>query len=142
MSGFLHLLLLFCAGNQTRSECGTVNEALDQIATRETPKSAGETSNGRPMRLAYFVPEFPGQTHIFFWREIIELEKLGVDVHLFSTRLPDKGIMSHSWTEAAVARTGYLTSLTLMDALCSIRHLPALLSKEVRAAVRADPGSE
>lgn len=89
------------------------------------------------MRLAYFVPEFPGQTHIFFWREIIELEKLGVDVDLFSTRLPDRSIMSHSWTNTAIERTQYLTKLGLMDAIQAIRHLPALLSSEVRQAVRA-----
>ena len=28
--------------------------------------------------IGYLIPEFPGQTHIFFWREIQELRQLGV----------------------------------------------------------------
>ena len=32
-----------------------------------------------PFRLGYLVPEFPRQTHIFFWRECEELRKLGIE---------------------------------------------------------------
>ncbi|MBO6884181.1 MAG: hypothetical protein JJ869_11460 [Marivita sp.] len=33
---------------------------------------------------AYLVPQFPGQTHIFFWREIAALEAQGVTPVLYS----------------------------------------------------------
>jgi colanic acid/amylovoran biosynthesis glycosyltransferase len=59
-------------------------------------------------RLGYFVPEFPGQTHIFFWREIQRLEELGVDVDIVSTKVPPAKIRSHTWSDAARARTNYL----------------------------------
>jgi len=41
-----------------------------------------------PIRLGYFVSEFPGQTHTFFWREILRLRAAGVQVALVSTRPP------------------------------------------------------
>ncbi|WP_417727188.1 exopolysaccharide biosynthesis GT4 family glycosyltransferase EpsE [Roseovarius sp.] len=61
-----------------------------------------------PLNLGYLVPQFPGQTHIFFWREIADLERLGVVPHLLSTRPPPPGLISHDWSEAAIARTTYL----------------------------------
>lgn len=61
-----------------------------------------------PLNLGYLVPQFPGQTHIFFWREIADLERLGVAPHLFSTRHPPPGLVSHDWSEQAMARTTYL----------------------------------
>ncbi len=63
-----------------------------------------------PKRLGYLVPQFPGQTHIFFWREIAELERRGVDVHLLSTQPPPPGLIAHAWSESAMARTSYLAS--------------------------------
>ena len=40
------------------------------------------------MRLGYLIPEFPGQTHIFFWREVLTLRAMGVEVVMISTRQP------------------------------------------------------
>jgi colanic acid/amylovoran biosynthesis glycosyltransferase len=41
------------------------------------------------MKIAYLIPEFPGLTHIIFWREIVRLrEKPGVTVVIASTRRP------------------------------------------------------
>lgn len=60
------------------------------------------------IQLGYFVPEFPGQTHIFFWREIERLEALDAQVHIVSTRVPPRKITSHSWSDQAKARTIYL----------------------------------
>ena len=54
--------------------------------------------------LGYLVPQFPGQTHIFFWREIAELEKRGVTVDLMSTRHPPAGLVAHDWSAGAMAR--------------------------------------
>ncbi len=58
--------------------------------------------------LGYLIPEFPGQTHIFFWREILALERMGINVALFSTRKPAAGLISHKWSDEAMARTEYL----------------------------------
>jgi glycosyltransferase involved in cell wall biosynthesis len=63
-------------------------------------------------RLGYLVPEFPGQTHIFFWRELESLAEMGVECDVISTRLPAKRIMSHSWSREAMARTIYLSPPT------------------------------
>ncbi len=59
-------------------------------------------------RIGYFIPEFPGQTHIFFWREIEALESMGMDIDLVSTKHPVSKIMSHTWTQEAQKRTTYL----------------------------------
>jgi glycosyltransferase involved in cell wall biosynthesis len=59
-------------------------------------------------RIGYLVPEFPAQTHVFFWRELGELERLGVDVDLVSTRRPPRQLVSHVWAESAAQRTRYL----------------------------------
>lgn len=60
------------------------------------------------LRIGYIVPQFPGQTHIFFWRELQALETMGHDVHVFSTRKPPRRLMSHGWSDEAIARTTYL----------------------------------
>lgn len=62
------------------------------------------------MRIGYAAPEFPGQTHTFFWREILGLEALGAEVVPISTRPPPRHVMPHDWSAAAAARTIYLAS--------------------------------
>ncbi len=64
------------------------------------------------MRMGYMVPEFPGQTHGFFWREIQELERLGLSVDIVSTRRPMRGGSSDGWTRSAISRTRYLHPLS------------------------------
>lgn len=64
-------------------------------------------------RIGYFIPEFPGQTHIFFWREIQVLESMGIQVDIISTQPPVASLMSHTWATEAQRRTTYLTPLTL-----------------------------
>ncbi|MGR3619953.1 MAG: exopolysaccharide biosynthesis GT4 family glycosyltransferase EpsE, partial [Roseovarius sp.] len=75
-------------------------------------------------KLGYLVPQFPGQTHIFFWREIAELEARGVEVHLFSTRPPPPGLVAHDWSERAMARTTYLGKPDVMAGLAALPRLP------------------
>ena len=70
------------------------------------------------------MPQFPGQTHIFFWREIAEMEARGTMPVLFSTRPPPPGLISHAWTEEAMARTTYLGKLAPLDVLASLPRLP------------------
>lgn len=61
----------------------------------------------RPVVLGYLVPEFPGQTHTFFRREIEALERAGARPVLVSTRRPRRPA-AHPWAPAAAARTTYL----------------------------------
>lgn len=84
-----------------------------------------------PRTLGYLVPQFPGQTHIFFWREIAELEKRGITVDLLSTRPPPTGIMAHDWSQAAMARTTYLGRADVLAGLAALPRLPfgALLTE-------------
>ena len=60
------------------------------------------------MRLGYFVPEFPGSTHIFFWRELRALEAAGCECHIVSSHRPHASRISHAWSQEAMRRTTYL----------------------------------
>lgn len=60
------------------------------------------------MQLLYLVPEFPSQTHAFFWREIQALRSQGVQVVLVSTRQPASGACRHEFAEEAASQTHYL----------------------------------
>jgi colanic acid/amylovoran biosynthesis glycosyltransferase len=60
-------------------------------------------------QIGYFIPEFPGQTHIFLWRERQVLEQeLDIQADLVSTRHPPRAIASHTWAAEAEAQTDYL----------------------------------
>lgn len=72
---------------------------------------------GGTCRIGYFVPEFPGQTHLFFWRELQGLADAGVDCELISTRSPPEAVVSHSWATAAIRQTTYLSPLGIRDLL-------------------------
>lgn len=73
-----------------------------------------------PLCIGYLVPEFPSQTHIFFWREISALRDLGVDTVLISTRQPDQGTISHRWAESAIRDTHYLLSKNGFDWIAAL----------------------
>ncbi|MCB1334329.1 MAG: glycosyltransferase family 4 protein [Roseivivax sp.] len=75
------------------------------------------------MNLGYLVPQFPGQTHIFFWREIADLEEMGHNVSLFSTRPPPPGLIAHDWSEQAIERTIYLGQRDVLSALSALAGL-------------------
>lgn len=72
------------------------------------------------MRIGYLIPEFPGQTHAFFWREMKELERLEVQVQLISTQLPPADIVCHEWSAQAIARTRYLMPLGISGFLAGM----------------------
>lgn len=59
-------------------------------------------------RLGYLVPEFPGQTHVMFWRELADLRALGATVDVVSTRRPDIRLSAHPWSGEARESTTYL----------------------------------
>lgn len=72
------------------------------------------------MQIGYLVPEFPGQTHIFYWRERQALSALGIETQLISTRLPPKAIASHTWADEAQKQTDYLVSRQIKDLLDAV----------------------
>ncbi len=59
-------------------------------------------------RIGYLVPEFPGQTHAFFWREATALEDAGFAVRFLTTRRPPGPPLPHAFAAAAAARTASL----------------------------------
>lgn len=63
------------------------------------------------LKIGFFIPEFPGQTHIFLWRERQALAELGIEAELISTRPPPRAVASHSWAAEAQAQTRYLMPL-------------------------------
>ena len=79
----------------------TTSESLSEEASREKRNTSSR-------KIAYLIPEFPGQTHSFFWREIIEINRLGVSPTLFSTRRPKSTLVSHDWAKQAMADCCYL----------------------------------
>jgi glycosyltransferase involved in cell wall biosynthesis len=58
------------------------------------------------MKLGMLIPEFPTQTHIFFWREIHALRS-EVEVFPISTRRPSEGC-PHDFGPSAAAETHYV----------------------------------
>lgn len=60
------------------------------------------------MQLLYLVPEFPSQTHAFFWREVQALRSRGMDVVLVSTRRPAADACRHVFAAEAIRQTHYL----------------------------------
>jgi len=60
------------------------------------------------LKFGFVVPEFPSQTHAFFWRELAAMEELGAEITLLSTRNPGPDACPHAFREQATARTTYL----------------------------------
>lgn len=58
--------------------------------------------------LGMLIPEFPSQTHAFFWREIKAIEAAGVRTEIVSTRRPARSVCRHEFADAARLRTHYL----------------------------------
>ncbi|KMK65638.1 exopolysaccharide biosynthesis GT4 family glycosyltransferase EpsE [Puniceibacterium sp. IMCC21224] len=75
------------------------------------------------LRIGYLVPQFPGQTHIFFWREVLALEQMGHHIDLISTRVPPPGLIAHDWSQEAMARTTYLGMVQPLLALTAAGRL-------------------
>jgi colanic acid/amylovoran biosynthesis glycosyltransferase len=60
------------------------------------------------MSIGYLVPEFPAQTHAFFWRELTAMEEAGRSVRIYSTRRPAADACPHAFGPMAAGRTHYL----------------------------------
>ena len=73
----------------------------------------GLRAAGCMTNIAYVIPEWPGQTHIWMWREIVNLRAWGVEITIFSTRRPAEKIRArHAFAKEAEAETIYLTPLS------------------------------
>jgi len=82
------------------------------------------------MKLGILIPEFPSQTHVFFWREIEALERLGVEVKILSTKRPVEAC-PHPFAAEAARRTHYVfppRPAALRTAAASLRRLPDVLA--------------
>jgi colanic acid/amylovoran biosynthesis glycosyltransferase len=94
------------------------------------------------MTLGYLVPEFPSQTHVFFWREIQALRASGARVVLFSTTKPASGSCRHEFASTAAGETTYLFPIALKEVgyllrnprgvLASVRYVFGLKESTVR----------
>jgi colanic acid/amylovoran biosynthesis glycosyltransferase len=72
-------------------------------------------------RIGYLIPEFPGQTHTWMWREISHLRGWGAEIVIFSTRRPSQRDCSrHAFTNAAMAETTYLWPLGVVQTLFTL----------------------
>ncbi len=78
------------------------------------------------MRLGYLIPEFPGQTHIFFWREAQALHRLGFEVEWYSTRRPLQPCR-HRFAEKLAAQTLYVFPPKLTPTLRFLMRHPSFL---------------
>ncbi len=67
------------------------------------------------------MPEFPGQTHAFFWREVRAIRQMGRDVVLFSTRRTPARDGEHAFAAEARAQTRYVFPPRWLDVLCCYR---------------------
>jgi colanic acid/amylovoran biosynthesis glycosyltransferase len=84
------------------------------------------------VKLGILIPEFPTQTHIFFWREIEALRRLGVEVFLISTKRPTDPC-PHAFAEEGGRQTHYVYPPRSSAVL---QHLlrPAGLARAIRYA--------
>ncbi len=80
--------------------------------------------SARPLRLGYLVPEFPAQTHAFFWREAEALREAGVELRWCSTRRPPPDACRHAFAERARRETRYLFPPRLGAALVYLLRHP------------------
>jgi colanic acid/amylovoran biosynthesis glycosyltransferase len=61
------------------------------------------------MRIGYLIPDFPGQTHIWMWREISHMREWGTEIVIFSTKRPSLDIKAlHDFSTIAEQETYYL----------------------------------
>jgi glycosyltransferase involved in cell wall biosynthesis len=76
------------------------------------------------MKLGYFVPEFPSQTHAFFWREAEAMEEAGATIRFLSSRRPAPDACPHAFANAARARTHYVFPPRYGAALSQLARAP------------------
>ncbi|WP_320536994.1 exopolysaccharide biosynthesis GT4 family glycosyltransferase EpsE [Pseudarthrobacter sp. IC2-21] len=90
-----------------------------------------------PLRIGYVVPEFPGQTHGFFWREVAVLNQLRIQPDVVSTRRPRQDAINQEWGGEAEPLTTYLVPSSLPDFVAMARELRSPGSLRMAEIIRA-----
>ncbi len=68
------------------------------------------------MRIGYLIPEFPGQTHIWMWREICHMREWETQIDIFSTKRPSPDIKArHGFAQFAENETYYLWKPSFLE---------------------------
>ncbi len=93
---------------------------------------SADGSQNPPLNLGYLVPEFPTQTHNFFWKEINALRAQGIEVHIFSTRVPDTATSPHLFREQALRQTTYLFPPSTIRTVCFALSHPGRIAHAIR----------
>jgi glycosyltransferase involved in cell wall biosynthesis len=72
--------------------------------------------------VGYVIPEWPGQTHLWIWREISHLRERGVDVRIFATQRQEREMYRarHAFAGDAEGQTTYLWPLGWGRAVWSV----------------------
>jgi len=91
--------------------------------------------------LGYLVPEWPAQTHAFFWRELSALRAMGDTVHLLSTRSPQASASRHDFAAEARRTTRYLFPPRADKALRVLAAHPARTLAALRHALSLSESS-
>jgi Glycosyltransferase len=72
-----------------------------------TPSRTDHESNQKI--IGYLIPDFPGQTHIWIWREISHMREWGNQIQIFSTQRPSEDVQArHAFAQSALKETFYL----------------------------------
>ena len=72
------------------------------------------------MQIGYLIPEFPGQTHIWMWREICHMREWGMSIHLFSTKRPSPATKARHGFAKAEDETYYLWKPSYLEIIKAI----------------------
>ncbi len=84
-----------------------MNESAARIVMDPWPAPPEQPTTPLP-RIAYLIPEFPGQTHTWIWRELVWMRRWGADIRLVSTRPPPERDRARHAFAAAAEETTYL----------------------------------
>lgn len=95
---------------------------MSSVATPSTqaeqPVQPVTSPPGRGLRIACFIPEFPGHTHIWLWREVCGLRECGVDTLVASTRRPAPDVLAtHSFAKEVEGQVFYTWPPTIGSVL-------------------------
>ncbi len=97
--------------------------------------------------VGYLIPEFPGQTHVWMWREIVHLREWGAPVRIYATRPPpERDRARHEFAEAAAHEAVYLWPRLMIDVAGAIawailtRPLGLLRCLRLGLTLPVDPG--
>jgi len=96
-----------------------------------------ERTAKEPVRLGYVVPEFPGQTHGFFWRETGVLTQLRIQPDIVSTRRPRLDSANQEWGGQAERLTTYLVPSSLPELVSMVRELRTPGRRRMAEIIRA-----